>query len=70
MWLFLAEELPPDQIIQENPECCQKEPQHRKFRADLPENVARHIAVIPHIPVQIQVYYLPSGAANTQRLRT
>ena len=47
MRLLLSKELPTNHIIQKDSCCRQKEPQHHELRANLPQDVSRHIAVIP-----------------------
>ena len=55
VWPFLPEFPIPDPIIQDNPDQCHWQPQHKVLRTDLPQEVARKPAVVPDVPTESQI---------------
>lgn len=55
VWPFLPELPIPDPVIQDNPGQCHRQPQHKVLRTDLPQEVARHSAVVPDTPAEPEI---------------
>lgn len=54
--LLFVEELPTKQIVQDNGQSRDKDPEKKELRTDLPQNISGKIRVVPYVPSKSNVY--------------
>ena len=55
--VFPRKHLPSENIIGENTDCGEEEPQYSEQQTYLTEKIERELFIVPNLPVEPEVYY-------------